>query len=154
MRQSLSERKQAGDFSPPLCLTHRGNSTSIRFGMSPWHICWAFPISTSQNTRRWGERDRQNELNEDFFFFLFLFAPNKWVQSWGGSSSNQHFAAGEKQWWKSDISTGSSSAKEDRGKERVGKQLRILSFCLSFFWKKTKKPKLLEIHAQVYMNTF
>lgn len=71
MRQSLSEREQDGDFSAPLCFTHWGNGTSIRFGMSPRRICGAFPISTSQNTRRWGGRDRQNELNEGFFFSFF-----------------------------------------------------------------------------------
>lgn len=144
MRQSLSEREQAGDSSAPLCFTHRGNGTSIRFGMSPRRICGAFPISTSQNTRRWGGRDRQNELNEDIFSPPpFPFAPNKSLQSWGGSSSNQRFAAGEEQWWKRDISTGSSSATEDRGKERVEKQLRMRSFFLSLYFhlsnKKTKQ---------------
>lgn len=138
MRQSLSEREQAGDFSAPLCFTHRGNATSIRSGMSPQHIRRAFPISTSQNTRRWGGRDRQNELNEFFFFFLplcffFFFAPNKRVQSWGGSSSNQRFAAGEEWWWKRDISTGSSSATQDGGKEKMEKQLRMLFFHSLFF---------------------
>lgn len=101
MRQSLSEGEQAEDFSAPLCFTHWGNGTLIWFRKSPQCICRAFPISTSQNTRRWLERDRQNELNEDFFFSLSAcFCPpflafNKRVQSRGGSSSNQHFAAGE-----------------------------------------------------------
>lgn len=144
MRQSLSEREQAKDFSVPLCFTHRGNGTLIWFRKSPQCICRVFPISTSQNTGRWVEIDRQNELNffslSVFFFFLLLFlALNKRVQSWGGSSSNQHFAAGEERWWKRDISTGSSSATEDRGKERVEKQLRMrflsLSFCLPVYGK-------------------
>lgn len=144
MRQSLSEREQAEDFSVPLCFTHRGNGTLIWFRKSPQCICRVFPISTSQNTGRWVEIDRQNELNffslSAFFFFLLLFlALNKRVQSWGGSSSNQHFAAGEERWWKRDISTGSSSATEDRGKERVEKQLRMrflsLSFCLPVYGK-------------------
>lgn len=144
MRQSLSEREQAEDFSVPLCFTRRGNGTLIWFRKSPQCICRVFPISTSQNTRRWVEIDRQNELNffslSAFFFFLLLFlALNKRVQSWGGSSSNQHFAAGEERWWKRDISTGSSSATEDRGKERVEKQLRMrflsLSFCLPVYGK-------------------
>lgn len=147
MRQSLSEREQARDFSAPLCFTHRGNGTSIRFGMSPRRIRGAFPISTSQNTRRWGGRDRQNELNEDFFFyfltvfffFFFFCAPNKRVQSWDGSSSNQRFAAGEELWWKRDISTGSSSATEDRGKERVEKTIKdAFLFFISLKKAKTK----------------
>lgn len=73
MRQSLSEREKAGDFSAPLCFTHRGNGASIQFEMSPRHICWAFPISTSQNSRRWERIDRQNELNGAFFSLLFFF---------------------------------------------------------------------------------
>lgn len=75
MRQSLSEREQAGDFSASLCFTHRGNGASIQFRMSPRHICGAFPISTLQNTRRWERIDRQNELNEAFFSLLFFFLP-------------------------------------------------------------------------------
>lgn len=143
MRQSLSEREQAEDFSVPLCFTHRGNGTLIWFRKSPQCICRVFPISTSQNTGRWVEIDRQNELNffslSAFFFLLLFLALNKRVQSWGGSSSNQHFAAGEERWWKRDISTGSSSGTEDRGKERVEKQLRMrflsLSFCLPVYGK-------------------
>jgi len=145
MRQSLSKREQAGDFSAPLCFTRRGNGTSIQFGISPRAFAvWAFPISTSQNTRWWGGRDRQNELNEVFFLShsFFFFALNKRVQSWGGSSSNQRFAAGEALWWKRDISTGSSSATEDRGKERVEKQLGMLFFCFFFFFLSCFKTKL------------
>lgn len=77
MRQSLSEREQAEDFSVPMCFTHRGNGTLIWFRKSPQCICRVFPISTSQNTRRWVEIDRQNELNffslSAFFFFCFSF---------------------------------------------------------------------------------
>lgn len=75
MRQSLSERQQAEDFSAPLCFTRQSNGALIQSGMSPRHIRRAFPISFSQNTRRLVGRDRQNELNTDFPSVSLLFFP-------------------------------------------------------------------------------